>query len=61
MADKPLKSDSVPELPESEIASRLDRAIRRSLQMPPTQHKDIPKRRPRKKKADAVKPGTEPA
>lgn len=60
MANKPLKTDSVPELPESEIAARMDRAIRRSLQMPPKPHKES--RKPRQSKAKKVyaKPETEP-
>lgn len=46
------------ELPEIEIAARMDKAIRRSLQMPPKPHKDTRKpRRPKDKKV-AVKPGT---
>lgn len=56
---KPLKSDSVPELSESEIAERMDHAIRKSLQMPPKLHKDTRKPRHRKAKTAAAKPGTE--
>ncbi len=58
MADKPLKNES---LSDAEIAARMDRAIRRSLQMPPKLHKDSRKPRPRKAKAAAAKPGTEPS
>jgi len=58
MADKPLKNES---LPDAEIAARMDRAIRRSLQMPPKLHKDSRKPRPRKAKAAAAKPETEPS
>lgn len=45
MADKSLKNES---LSDAEIAVRMDRAIRRSLQMPPKPHKDTPKRHPKK-------------
>jgi predicted protein tyrosine phosphatase len=55
MADKPLKNES---LPDAEIAARMDRAIRRSLQMPPKLHKDYLKPRRRKAKAAAAKPET---
>jgi len=55
MADKPLKNES---LPDAEIAARMDRAIRRSLQMPPKLHKDVLKLRRRKAKAVAAKPET---
>ena len=58
MADKPLKNES---LPDAEIAARMDRAIRRSLQMPPKLHKDSRKPRHRKAKAAAAKPETEPS
>jgi hypothetical protein len=60
MARKPLKSDSVPQLSESEIAARMDQAIRKSLQMPPKLHKDMRKPRRRKAKTAAAKPKTEP-
>ena len=55
MADKPLKNES---LTDAEISARMDRAIRRSLQMPPKLHKDSRKPRPRKAKAAAAKPET---
>ena len=58
MAPKPLKTDS--ELPESEIAARLDRAIARAMQMPPKLHRDVRKPRRRKAKTVAAKPETEP-
>jgi hypothetical protein len=58
VADKPLKNES---LPDAEIAARMDRAIRRSLQMPPKLHKDSRKPRRRKVKAADAKPETEPS
>lgn len=47
-----------PELSESEIAARMERAIRRSLQMPPKPHKETRKPRQPKAKKAAAKPGT---
>jgi hypothetical protein len=49
------------DLPDREIAARMDRAIRRSLQMPPKLHKDSRKPRRRKAKMAAAKPETEPS
>jgi len=46
-------------LPDAEIAACMDRAIRRSLQMPPKLHKDVRKPRHRKAKMGAAKPETE--
>lgn len=45
-------------LPDREIAERMERAIRRSLQMPPKPHKDSRKPRRRKAKAASVKSET---
>ena len=53
MADK-----SSEELPEAEIAARMDRAIRRSLKMPPKTHKESRKPRRRKVGKVSAKPGT---
>jgi hypothetical protein len=50
------KTDS--ELPPSEIAERMDRAIRRSLQMPPKPQKESRKPRKPKAKKAAAKPET---
>ena len=50
-----------PVLTDREIAARMDRAIRRSLQMPPKLHKDSHKPRRHKEKAAAAKPETEPS
>jgi hypothetical protein len=50
-----------PVLPDREIAARMERAIRRSLEMPPKFHKDFRKPRRRKAKAAAAKPETEPS
>ena len=47
-------------LSESEIAERMDRALRRSLVTPPKPHKDRPKLRPNRTRVPAAKPGTEP-
>jgi hypothetical protein len=57
MSDKSLKNES---LSDAEIAARMDRAIRRSLQMPPKLHKET--RKPRQSKAHkaAAKPETPP-
>ncbi len=57
VADKTLKNES---LPDAEIAARMDRAIRRSLQMPPKPHKDSRKPRQSKIKTASAKPETEP-
>jgi hypothetical protein len=46
------------ELSEVEIAARMDRAIRRSLQMPPKPHKDSRKPRQPKAKKAVAKPET---
>jgi hypothetical protein len=53
MVDKPKT-----ELPEAEIAARMDRALRRSLQMPPKPLKEIRKPRPRKEQKASTKPET---
>lgn len=47
-----------PEMSEAEIAARMDRAIRRSLQMPPKTQKESRKPRQPKTKKAAAKPGT---
>ncbi len=59
MADKPLKSDSDLELTQAEIEARMNRAIRRTLQTPPTPLKDRPKLRKKKPTSDASKPASE--
>jgi len=43
---------------DAEIAERMDRAIRRSLQMPPKPLKETRKPRHRKAEKGAAKPGT---
>ncbi len=45
-------------LSDEEIASRMDKAIRRSLHMPPKPHKESRKPRQPKAKKAAAKPGT---
>lgn len=45
-------------LSEAEIVSRMEKAIRRSLELPPKTQKEIRKPRKTKAKKVAVKPGT---
>jgi hypothetical protein len=45
------------QLSEAEIARRRDEAIKRALRTPPTHLKDIPKKRPPKKRGASSKRG----
>jgi hypothetical protein len=49
---------AISEFSDSEIAARMDRAIRRSLQMPPKPLKETRRPRPHKRAKAAAKPET---